>query len=67
MNTKLKNNILNDRCLLQYLPIRTIYNIINDYDYSLCYEALFEKGSPDLYEKMSDWFGIFIYFCIYVI
>lgn len=61
MNTKLKNNILNDRCLLQYLPIRTVYNIINDYDYSLCYEALVEKGSPDLYEKMSDWFGIFIY------
>lgn len=61
MNTKLKNKILENRCLLQYLPIRTVYNIINDYDYSLCYEALVIKGSPDLYEKMSDWLGIFIY------
>ena len=61
MNTKLDNKIINDRCLLKYLPINQVYNIVNDYDYDLCYEALFEKGSVDLYENLSDWFGIFIY------
>jgi len=61
MNTKLDNKIINDRCLLKYLPINQVYNIVNDYEYDLCYEALFEKGSVDLYENLSDWFGIFIY------